>query len=645
MTKILKLSGNGNLKINSSLTLNGKSSIHAENVEIELTDAALNISSGKIYLDNCPVIGGEINSTGECATKIIASRKFVFDSTRLTGKFISDVAYPEWFVADDTDNWAPAINQAFKTSGEVHLDCRVYEIKETIWIPPVGRLIGTSGGENGGNVDKKYGTVLLTNVASATGFNYSDNYIIKINIGEDSGVASVNYPQVGAKVANLRIDNHYIGGRGTEFPSGKKPLYGIKIAYSAEIYNVTFDFLAVAIRWTDAYADLKKITRCSFSEMLVSDDDNDYIVDFGYLGDALIFEGNGIHGGGNRRGILIVTCNSGILTSNVINADVCIRTSKGVTFSNNHMERGAQVVIDQSDVTISNNFIIKGQRPSILIKSNRYGDSAVVNMSNNQYMCIIDSDDYQSEVGICDYDIAVAGEKYFETVSGKSVEKNSNPQCVINISNELRYRAVFDGIGKNTTSGISMGTSEDGGITFKDVPNFNNRSQIYSRFSVITVFDGQFMMSYTPISVKDWNSITVNFNHKADMKFGLSAGNYYYYCQIILDYEYGWGTPLQQIKNLFLASGNHCVLFVLNGATKLGNSVMVRMIRCSGTAYDNPVYADIPLVDAFSFYDDGRVVGGYRWRNAGNFANAIFSGTLPPFKMFTLVGDTIITED
>lgn len=67
--KNFKLSGNGNLKINSSLTLNGKSSIHAENIEIELTDAALNISSGKIYLDNCPVIGGEINSTGECAAK------------------------------------------------------------------------------------------------------------------------------------------------------------------------------------------------------------------------------------------------------------------------------------------------------------------------------------------------------------------------------------------------------------------------------------------------------------------------------------------------------------------------------------------------------------------------------------------------
>lgn len=630
------LSGRGTLKIISDFATNGHSSIHAENISIDLTDATLNMASGELYLDNYPIIGGEIISE---RGKIIASKKYIFNGTTLSGKFVSDVAYPEWFVDGDTDNWAPAINRAFETAGEVHLDNRVYRLKETIWIPPVGRLIGTSGGENGEN---GYGTVLLTNSTSSTGFNYSENYIIKINLQKNSNTPTLNFPKVGAKVSDLRIDNHYIGGGNN---TGSKPLYGIFAAFNAEIDNVTFDFLAVAIKWTSDYTDLKKITRCSFNEMLVSEKADDYIVDFGYLGDALIFEGNAIHGGGSRKGILIETCNSGILTSNIINADVVIKTSKGITFSNNHMERGVQIIIDQSDVTISNNFIMKGQYPSVVIKSNRWGNSAVVTLNNNQYIYNVETDDYQSPKGMSDYDIAVAGEKYIETNNGVSITKYSHPQCIINISNELRYRVTFNEIGRNMMSGISMGVSEDGGENFHAAHVFNNRSQIYSRMSIATVYDGQIKISYPSVTIMGWNSINVNFNAMGEADFGLLPGKYYYYSQIILDYDRKWAMPLQSITNLELNDGKHFMLFLLFGAAKLGNSVMVRMIRTSGTEYANPVYADIPLVNAFSFYDDGRAVGGYKWNKANNFENAVFSGTSPTFNSFTLIGDSVITED
>lgn len=108
------LSGRGTLKIVSGFAIKGHSSIHAENISIDLTNATLNMASGELYLDNYPIIGGEIISE---RGKIIASKKHIFDGTALTGKFVSDVAYPEWFVYGDTDNWAPAINRAFETAG------------------------------------------------------------------------------------------------------------------------------------------------------------------------------------------------------------------------------------------------------------------------------------------------------------------------------------------------------------------------------------------------------------------------------------------------------------------------------------------------------------------------------------------------
>lgn len=74
----LKLSGCGTLKIISSFTINGRSSIHAENIEICLIDAILNVYMGELYLDNYPVIGGEIISGQGGTNKIIASKNLIF---------------------------------------------------------------------------------------------------------------------------------------------------------------------------------------------------------------------------------------------------------------------------------------------------------------------------------------------------------------------------------------------------------------------------------------------------------------------------------------------------------------------------------------------------------------------------------------
>ena len=89
---------------------------------------------------------------------------------------------------------------------------------------------------------------------------------------------------------------------------------------------------------------------------------------------------------------------------------------------------------------------------------------------------------------------------------------------------------------------------------------------------------------------------------------------------------------------------SECVYFILGGSTALGNSVMVRMIRCRGSEFGEAACADVPLINAHTFYDNGYTVGGYKWHKVDNFSSAVFNGTQVPVSGFTLIGDSVIKE-
>lgn len=72
--------------------------------------------------------------------------------------------------------------------------------------------------------------------------------------------------------------------------------------------------------------------------------------------------------GGNNdrhRMLRLHECGGGIIDGNVINDDVSISASKAIKYANNHMEYGAQIIVEESVVSFKENYIEKGARPSI----------------------------------------------------------------------------------------------------------------------------------------------------------------------------------------------------------------------------------------------------------------------------------------
>lgn len=659
---------------------------YAENISIELSSGKITFGAkSNLNLANYPVIGGELRSVANANNKIFAPAQFIFKGTILTGGWNCNVAYPEWFVEDDTTNWAAPINRAFQISGEVHLQSRKYSVCETIKVPPVGKLIGTGSGDHLNDVNhpenekdndnKVYNTIIIPKLLENSNLTYAADYIIIVNIQKatlpNNPDARKDFPPVGAKIANLIIDNPEKAPKRPLTDENDTPVIypfnGICITYNAELENITFFNLKNSIKWTDHYADLKKVTRCNIGDVYPNINDDDYIVDFGFLGDALIFEGNGIHNGLlNNKGIRVSTCNSGIITSNIINADVNIRNAKGLTFSNNHMENGAQIVIDQSSVTLAENFIMKGARPSVVIKSSIWGDNSVVSLHHNQYLYYSynfnlidpnnDSDDTNNtpqkptnaEIKkICNFDIGIASEEYVH--SDNSIEYGKC-QCILSICNELRYWVTEKLIGKSYTAGIIMGISRDGGDTYEGIDSFNLQSQIFSLSSVVRIMD-DCAYSYPPFTIKDWESPHIYYtglNSNTEW-FGDATGTYSYYYQIIWSYQKKWisGLPITPFATVIVPDKLKGVGFGLAGAEKCGNCVMARIIRCNkgpGNSITEVKYADVPIVNSLWIIDNGLTIGGYKWIDAPNVSEATFSGTVPPNDSFTLIGDTALPE-
>lgn len=640
------ISGHGLFRIQDCFECGELAKLYLEDIELELDNAVMTFGDKSVlWLNNCPIVGGRLVAGMASNCKIFGPQKYLFDNTEFDGGWNCDVAYPEWFVYKDTDNWSLAINKAFEISGTVFLGSRIYGVQETIWMPPMSRLIGECGGKYGWDSD--YGTILQTNPY----INFSDSCVIKINIEKTGGNATVDYPFPGSKIANIFIRNIFVEKGERAGSNAREARYGILVAFSAEFENLKFQNLSTAIRWTSDYADLKKVTRCNFDFMSDVKDDG-YVVDFGFLGDALIFEGNMI-GSRNPNGIQVNTCNSGIITSNIINADVHIIDAKGLTFSNNHMENGAQVVIDTSDVKLSNNFITKGSKPSVIVKSGFWQGNSVVELTGNQYIYYSDrvymknrEKDKKAIVQICDYDIGVAGGKNVIENGIGIVTEYGVPRCILKISNEYRYWTRFNAVDTNLTAGIAIARSADSGGTFTGVEKFNKRSEILSRSSSV-VFDDDCEISYPPLTIKDWSLPNIHMTGSAwEAEWLLEeTGLYTYFYQIIIDYKRKWVSDLKLEKKIGSVDVNkNGVQFVLWGGSAFGGCVLVRMIRCKGDKYEEPCYADVPLVNAGTFYDDGLAICGYRWRQVEDFSKALFHGNVPAASVLTFVADAVIEQ-
>lgn len=62
----------------------------------------------------------------------------------------------------------------------------------------------------------------------------------------------------------------------------------------------------------------------------------------------------------------------------------------------------------------------------------------------------------------------------------------------------------------------------------------------------------------------------------------------------------------------------------------------------AGNSISEVKYADVPIVNSLWIIDNGLTIGGYKWEDANNLADATFSGSVPPTDSFTLLGDTVL---
>lgn len=371
-----------------------------------------------------PATGTSDNEPADGVT-IEAPLSVIFGKgVKATGFWVCPYASPVWFEAKEKDHhvqptsrkildYADSINKAIemKQSGIVFLPKGDYLVSKPVKIPVGITLQGEKSRTYSVMCTKIYplGTVPkpaseLPSDPNQFCFNktYPYDYVFLVNCDYNSSSTTNQNPQ---PIINLptpwtALDNMMI----INMPEVNK---GCRCAYAcggAMFQKIEFFDFIQAVVYSAHYADGKAITDCNsgysydFSKLFPIDTvDNSrkyYLFDMGGLGDSILFMHNHVAAHPLKKALHIQMCGGGTYQGNILNGDVHIIGSKAITFSDNHMEGGAQILIEDSVVSTHSNFIYKGTRPSIVIKRVEYKNAdgttthnpytPVVSMENDQ---------------------------------------------------------------------------------------------------------------------------------------------------------------------------------------------------------------------------------------------------------------------
>lgn len=241
------------------------------------------------------------------------------------------------------------------------------------------------------------------------GYNNNDLIVTQYSTPFDRGIFRINLEE--DKKNEFGIDDEWV----TNFPlnvSSMKDLAIFNILYTEDVkygevtlknhievarkeccvvaggytfQNVKWYNFPMAIRWTDAYCDLRKITDCSIqmhpmirsSIDFLKDEKHEcmYMINIPSLGDALQITHSSTDVGSPKldqqqffKALYVRSCHGGSISDCILNMDVVLSGCTGLTFRNNHMENGAQVLISESIVELTGNHFEKGIRPSLLFE-------------------------------------------------------------------------------------------------------------------------------------------------------------------------------------------------------------------------------------------------------------------------------------
>jgi hypothetical protein len=548
---------------------------------------------------------GSITLTGN-RTRIIASAEQIFaTSLNVGGTWEIERAYPQWFgaksyasLSSSIIDSAAAINKAIlmKGTGEVLIPRGYYRIDSTIEVKSGIVLTGELGGRPRDGVS--WGTALVAGSSSLS--SYTDGYFMRVNVSGSSWAKE--FPDPGTTVKNLVFLNDW---------KNVANLKGMCTAGSFEVNTCFWFYFKQVIKNLFVYSDLRKIVNCTFNGAgNIHSGDPLYAFDLDSLGDALIFEHNGIHDTATTsKALHVVMCNGGTISSNIINNDVLIEGSKGIVYSSNHMEAGAQLVINDANVTTMNNFFQKGTRPSLVVKSASNGHAPVVKSSGDLFLF------YDKEVSdTSSYDI--------DTISEYDVQVSN--RCSLEFSQSYRYWVLSGSITAMYIFGIAV--CDDSG---NPVTDFNEQSYLLSS-------EGRIMSGLHVMNSAYINNLLVptayGYGPIPYTKWHLNSGNYYYKYQILWDKKrrivgnsgnFTWesGSSVSLTKN-----SNGILFHLANSPASCGNQAMLRVYRgTSSSSYSQ--YIDIPLTGSVYLYDNGISVCGFKWKTLTSTENITSANT------------------
>lgn len=537
----------------------------------------------------------KVTITGN-STAIQAADAMIFSKNiSVEGKWLMPYASPLWFEPTVNGDCSSSINKAADMikKGIVRLPGGKYNIASPIMLPCGVTLEGASGNSSADSIGNGYNTKI---VADPNGNWLRDGnpsgaaFMVYVN-ADSSGNIKDEWPTQWLAMRNIYMNK-----------VGIPELRGVYAAGGAGFdYMVWSGFRQVLCYHKDYYSDNKRVTNCHFTNNggedengISSADRNQYFLDMGFLGDGLeVSHCHFVNVG--HPAIFVTTSGGGVISDNIVNGDVYISGCNAFTFSNNHLEGGAQVKVKGSTVEIANNYFEKGKVPSVDV-SRGDDDYAVVSLRNNKYTVINryrkEGDEGQNKLNridsICEYDVAI------------------DTFTILNIDNEFRYDIVV-GAHKTLPFGINILTPAGG------LKAFNDKSYAFSRRSSVSYNYGvQGSARLDRINdVGVWHVQKVN-----SVTWLKSAGRYTYTYQSVPDPERGiYGLKNGVATNkaadgkvLEMEKDKGGALLVLSGGDT--NLKLYRTCVDDGTM----VTVTVPIAGSRMLYDNGVSVCGYKWQ-------------------------------
>lgn len=665
-------------------------------------------------------------------TVIKAGAEQIFgDFLEVTGPWITDRAYPQWFDQlagkqkgvhafsgkredfKQLHDCSAAINKAiiFKGVGEVFLPQGNYYISHPIKLPIGITLAGeTYRNMSAGTQDEELfkiwndrgwfdmdcacvGSVIIPFIENL-GYNEKDFIATNYSTPFDRGIFRINLEEDKKNGDKDNADDDWIAS----FPlnvSAMKDLAIFNILYTNKenfgniavknhieiarkeccviaggytFQNVKWYNFPMAIKWTDHYTDLRKITDCSIQlhpnirNAIDSLKDGKrecmYMITIPFLGDALQITHSSTDAGSFNpeeqrffKGIYVRSCHGGSISDCIINMDVVLRGCIGVTFRNNHMENGAQILIQESVVEVTGNHFEKGSRPSLLFEvpesRNMENDRGPLDESN----VIVSGNYFMTYTLRSDASEQTAQRTPIKKVSPYDIVFDKKFGGVFNVRLTANYRYSHNELGSLQPTGIMLGlvdySSGEPAVTpFEEFNKYSyflsDECQIHEGFKldfyrefnkIPQIGEGCFMNNGGVPFVNDSafsRDQTVHDSSQSDNDVNPGTGmsddiapnpfkeDYTYYAQPFLDAQRG----ITGVRQNFTANQDDSVdnqhgtgmLIRLTGALS-AVPCMLRLFKIvTNTKAENAVfYVDIPMVGGDSLYDNGYSVNCYPW--------------------------------